>query len=99
MKIAPVNQMQGIGGTEAYGAMKNVRVAAQQPAHIHPGTEMAPPSGNKYEGKSGICTHINENGIGCSAPRAKETDFCIGHLRKIEKALKAKEAAENKENE
>jgi hypothetical protein len=99
MNAQPINSSQGLAGTEPYGAARGVILAGMQPAYINTGTEPAFPSGNKYEGKSGVCIHEGMDGLGCKAPRAKGTDFCIGHLRKIEKALKAKEEKETESKE
>ncbi len=99
MNTQPINTAQGLTGTEPYGATRGAIRAGVQPAYINSGTEPAFPSGNKYEGKSGVCIHEGMDGLGCKAPRAKGTDFCIGHLRKIEKALKAKEEQETESKE
>ncbi len=99
MNTQPINTSQGLAGTEPYGAARNVISASMQPVYVNTGTEPAFPSGNKYEGKSGVCIHEGMDGLGCKAPRAKGTDFCIGHLRKIEKALKAKEEKETESKE
>jgi hypothetical protein len=99
MPTQPVNTAQGLSGTQPYGSVQGVETAAILPYYIQSGTEPAFPSGNKYEGKSGVCIHEGMDGLGCKAPRAKGTDFCIGHLRKIEKALKAKEEKETETKE
>lgn len=97
MPTQPVHVSQGLAGTQAYGTVNGVETAAILPYYIQPGTEPAFPSGNKYEGKQGVCVHIDpKTGDGCRGPRAKETDFCIGHLRAIEKWLKASEAEADK---
>jgi hypothetical protein len=46
------------------------------------GTKVAPFSGIEYIGNV-RCSF--EGGGACTAPRAKGTDFCVGHLRRIAK--------------
>jgi hypothetical protein len=99
MPTQPIHVSQGLAGTQPYGSVQGVETSAILPYYIQPGTEPAFPSGNKFEGKQGVCVHIGEDGMQCRGPRAKQTDFCIGHLRKIEKALKAKEELEAKQEE
>jgi len=96
MSTQPMYKAQGLAGTEPYNAAQGVQLAGVQPVYMQPGTEPAFPTGNKYEGKKGVCVHTGEDGMQCRGPRAKETDFCIGHLRAIEKWIKASEA-EDKE--
>lgn len=98
MSTEPIYKAQGLAGTQPYGASPGAETAAILPVYINAGTEPAFPSGNKYEGKQGVCVHIGEDGMQCRGPRAKQTDFCIGHLRAIEKWIKASETkAEDKE--
>lgn len=84
-------------GIERYGAVAGVEIASVLPNYVQTGTEPAPPSGNKYEGKQGVCIHVGADGMQCRGPRAKETDFCIGHLRAIEKLIKASQKAEQED--
>lgn len=98
MPTQPVHSAQGLAGTQPYGTVQGVETAAVLPSYIQSGTEPAPPSGNKYEGRQGVCIHVGTDGMQCRGPRAKQTDFCIGHLRAIEKWIKANETeAEEKE--
>lgn len=91
MSTEPIYKAQGLAGTEPYGAVAGVKPAGVQSVYAQPGTEPAFPSGNKYEGKQGVCVHVGDDGMQCRGPRAKDTDFCIGHLRAIEKWIKATE--------
>jgi len=81
----PAYKSQMPAGAERYGATTGTEQAAIMPVHIMPGVEPAPPSGNKYEGHQGVCNFLSETEEGCRAPRAKGTDYCIGHLRHFEK--------------
>lgn len=78
-------------GAERYGATSGIEQAGIMPSYIMPGVEPAPPSGNKYEGDQGVCSFVYETHDQCRGPRAKGTDYCIGHLRHIEKELKKQE--------
>jgi len=76
------NRGQMLVGTEVYGTASNVETASIMPSYIQSGTELAPPSGNDYIPPVPTCTYWNEiTEMGCRAPRAKETELCIGHLR------------------
>jgi hypothetical protein len=99
MPAQSVNTHQGLAGTEPYGTVQGTERTAIVPSYIQAGTEPAFPTGNKYEGKQGVCIHIGQDHNQCRGPRAMGTDFCIGHLRAIEKMIKAQEAkdTENKE--
>jgi hypothetical protein len=97
MSTQPIHTAQGLAGTQPYGATNGTETAAILPAYIQSGTEPAFPSGNKYEGKQGVCVHVGEDGMQCRGPRAKQTDFCIGHLRAIEKFIKATQQTEDDE--
>ena len=87
----PIYQSQMPAGAERYGASGSTEQAAIMPSYIMSGVEPAPPSGNKYEGNQGVCNFATETNEQCRAPRAKGTDFCIGHLRHFEKQLENKE--------
>ena len=87
------NQMPA--GAERYGAPRDIESIALMPSYIIAGTELAPPSGVEYVPPIEACTIIRDNDERCRAPKAKGTDFCIGHLRAMEKAA----AAAEKENE
>ncbi len=91
---------QALAGTEPYGTINTERtgieVQAILPTHIRPGSEPAPPSGNDYVHPYDTCHFMrpldNGDSTRCGAPRAKGTDFCIGHLKRKEKeALKEQE--------
>jgi hypothetical protein len=70
------HKSQALAGTEPYGTVNTLRtgieVQAILPAHIKSNTELAPPSGIEY-------VHPYDT------PRAKGTDYCIGHLKRKEK--------------
>ena len=95
--IKPVQAVQvhtGLSGTERYGSVHNLEVEARMPSYVQSGTALAPPSGVEYEGEHS-CIFVRDDGSQCKGPKAKDTDFCIGHLRSIEKAQKeAEESAE-----
>lgn len=89
--IRPVHQHQGLSGTERYGATSNIEQRAMMPTFAQPGTQLAPNSGNPYVPKYESCAIVRENGDRCKGPKAKGTEYCIGHLRAMEKAAKAAE--------
>lgn len=93
----PIYESQMPAGAERYGATSGIQQAGTMPYHIVPGVEPAPPSGNKYEGDQGVCSFVFETHEQCRGPRAKGTDFCIGHLRHFEKELKNQETPEDSE--
>lgn len=62
-------------------------VSGLRPAHVADGSRMAAPSG-PYEGRN-RCIANNDT---CEGPKAKETDYCVGHLRSM--AKKKDEATE-----
>lgn len=87
------HKSQALAGTEPYGTVNTLRtgieVQAILPAHIKSNTELAPPSGIEYVHPYDTCHFMRplENGdsVRCGAPRAKGTDYCIGHLKRKEK--------------
>ena len=87
------NRGQMLVGTEVYGTASNVETASIMPSYIQSGTELAPPSGNDYIPPVPTCTYWNEiTEMGCRAPKAKGTEFCIGHIRHNAKLEAAKES-------
>lgn len=94
------NQGQGLAGTEPYGTVEGARFIGSALADYHgKGIELAPPSGVAYVQPYDSCHFIRENEVRCGAPRAKQTDFCIGHLNAFEKMQKAQDAQENETKE
>ncbi len=90
--IQPANKGGMMAGVERYGAIHGLEVEARMPSFIgRSGTELAPPSGNPYAGKYQTCLVVRADGAQCKGPKAKGTDFCIGHLRSMEKAQKEQE--------
>ncbi len=59
-----------------------VPVGGARPAGKAEGSRPAPPGGAPYVGRN-RCIANNDT---CKAPRAKGTDYCVGHLRSIKKA-------------
>lgn len=86
--IQPVGRGGALAGTERYGTVHGTAVEARMPTFVQAGTQLAPPSGVPYTGKYQSCAFIKEDNTQCKGPKAKGTEFCIGHLRSIEKALK-----------
>ena len=90
---------QGLTGTEPYGTMQGTRNIGNARSDYHGGftraVELAPPSGIEHKFDNITCTAMGKKEVKCMAPRAKETLFCIGHLRQVEKKL----AAQKKEEE
>ena len=83
------NQGQGLAGTEPYGSVGGARsiVSSHAPYH-NSNVEIAPPSGIEYGGvfyAKGLCQAITLKDIQCKAPKAKSTDYCIGHLARLNK--------------
>lgn len=86
MNRQTVHQHQALNGTERYGAAPNVEPAGRNSIYLVEGVEPAPPSGVPYGGvtyKNGTCTAETNNGDFCMAPKAKGTEFCIGHIKKL----------------
>lgn len=83
-----VHQMQGLSGTERYGAVPGAQQAALVPTYMSvAGTEPAPPSGIKF-GIRGQCMGENKEGFQCGAPRQAGSEYCVGHTKRIAKKLK-----------
>lgn len=85
---------QGLAGTQLYGAVEGARHIGNALADYHGAftrvVEIAPPSGVEHKHDNITCTAMGKKEVKCMAPRAKETLFCIGHLRQVEKKLAAK---------
>lgn len=80
-----VYQSQMPEGAERYGVSPTSEQAAMIPVHMAvQGSEPAPPSGVRY-GALDNCTAINKKGVACGAPKVDGQQFCIGHLRQLEK--------------
>jgi hypothetical protein len=56
-------------------------VSGIRPAHVADGSRLAPPSA-PYEGRN-RCIAKNDT---CEGPKAKGTDYCVGHLRGMAKS-------------
>ena len=83
--IRQVHISQMPEGAERYGVHPAAEQASLIPSFAtQQGTQLAPPSGIPY-GRQDVCTAIAANGSSCTSPKAKGTQFCVGHLRKIEK--------------
>jgi len=82
-------QSQGLSGTEPYGTVAGTQHIGNGRMQWHgPGVELAPPSGIAYGGvhyKNGLCQAMNSKEEECKAPKAKGTDYCIGHLNSMNK--------------
>lgn len=90
--IQPANRSGMPAGVERYNTVHDREVEARMPSFIgRSGTQLAPPSGTPYVPKYESCAIVRENGDRCKGPKAKGTDYCIGHLRAMEKAAKAAE--------
>jgi len=91
------SQSQGLSGTQPYGYVEGTRhVGNGRLAYHGQGVEIAPPSGIAYGGvhyKRGLCQAMTVKEEECKAPKAKGTDYCIGHLNSFNKMLEAKEEA------
>jgi hypothetical protein len=94
-----VYQGRALAGTERYGAVRGVEQAAVLPSYIQSGSEPCAPSGNKYQGRQGVCSHVGKDHLQCKGPRALGTEFCIGHLRAIEKFIKATQEQTEEEDD
>lgn len=83
---------QALAGTEPYGTFHGVEVRALMPMQPPAGVEVAPPSGIDFHVKPETCSVLtDEFGTQCRGPRAKGTEFCIGHLNAIKKAMRLAE--------
>jgi hypothetical protein len=79
-------------GCEMYNSPKpGHEVAGIMPSYVQSNTELAPPSGVEYVAAMPTCVGFNLKEERCRAPKAKGTDYCIGHLKRIEKEAKSKE--------
>ena len=83
------NQSQGLAGTQPYGTVEGTRhVGNGRLAYHGQGVEIAPPSGIAYGGvhyKRGLCQAMTVKEEECKAPKAKGTNYCIGHLNALNK--------------
>lgn len=71
-------------GAERYGASPNSEQAVLVPTYMAvAGSQPAPPSGIPW-GLAETCTALNKQGVACGAQKAKGTQFCIGHLRRLQ---------------
>jgi hypothetical protein len=90
-------QGQGLAGTQPYGTVAGARHVGNGRADYHgQGVELAPPSGVAYGGVHygrGLCQAMNSKEEECKAPKAKGTDYCIGHLRSMNKIAENQDAA------
>ena len=92
MNRQPVFQSQVPAGCEMYNSPKAGQdVAAIMPNFIQSGTELAPPSGVEYKAAMPTCIGLNLKEERCRAPQAKGTEYCIGHLKRLQKQAKATE--------
>lgn len=93
MTRQPVFTSQILAGCEMYNSPRPGQdVASIMPSFVQSNTELAPPSGVEYIPPIPTCTHWNEmKEKRCRAPKAKGTDFCIGHLNQQAKLAKSKE--------
>ena len=92
MTRQPMFTTQILAGCEMYNAPKDGQeIAGIMPSYMQSNTEPAPPSGIEYKAAMPTCTGLNAKEERCRAPKAKGTEFCIGHLKASEKAAKSKE--------
>jgi len=88
---------QGLAGTQPYGMVEGARHIGSIVADYHgKGVELAPPSGIEYGGvhyKNGLCQAMNKKEEQCKAPKAKGTDYCVGHLNSLKKMGENQDAA------
>lgn len=85
MPRVSVYQSQMPEGAQRYGASPNSQQAAMVPSFMSvSGSEPAPPSGVAF-GIIDSCTAVTKKGTPCGGPKANGTEFCIGHLRQLEK--------------
>jgi len=80
-----VYQSQMPEGAERYGVNPTSEQAAMVPSYMSvAGSEPAPPSGVPF-GVLDTCTAVTKKGTACGGPKANGSQFCIGHLRQLEK--------------
>ena len=92
MTRQPVYTSQVLAGCEMYNSPRPGQdVAGIMPSYVQSNTELAPPSGVEYVAAMPTCIGFNLKEDRCRAPKAKGTDFCIGHLKRMEKLAKSKE--------
>lgn len=96
MQRQTAQQGQGLAGTERYGAVHGIETRQLVPAHIQPGIEPAPPSGVKF-GIKDQCNYVKEDLERCMAPRKKDSEFCVGHTRRVAKQQVAEQKEEAQE--
>lgn len=73
-------------GAQRYGSTPGADQSSMVPSYAAgSGTELAPPSGVQYGMMEDRCTAVKKDGNGCLAPKANKTEFCVGHLRQLEK--------------
>lgn len=88
---------QGLAGTEPYGTVSGTQHIGNGRLQYHgQGVEIAPPSGNEYGGvfyKNGLCQAMTHKEEQCKAPKAKGTDYCVGHLNHLKKIGENQDAA------
>ena len=86
-----VQSNQGLEGTEPYGSHEGVSSVGSTISKVNtgPGIEPAWPTLNPVKTAMPTCVGLNLQQERCMAPRAKGTEHCIGHLRRIEKESKA----------
>lgn len=80
-------------GAERYGTVPGIEKSGIQVGFMNATVELAPPSGVEYVPPIPTCIHVNlTTEMRCRGPRAKKTEYCIGHLNQ-----QAKEAKKSKE--
>jgi len=88
---------QGLAGTQPYGMVDGARLIGDGLADYHgKNVELAPPSGIPYGGvhyKGGLCQAMTAKEDQCKAPKAKGTDYCVGHLNHLKKMGENQDAA------
>ena len=88
---------QGLEGTQPYGSVQGARHIGNARSDYHgKGVEVAPPSGVAFGGvhyKNALCQAMNSKEEECKAPKAKGTDYCIGHLNSLKKMGENQDAA------
>jgi hypothetical protein len=95
MNKETVGAGQGLAGTQPYGTVAGAQHIGNGRMGYHgQGIEIAPPSGVAYGGvfyKNGLCQAMNQKEEPCKAPKAKGTDYCVGHLNRMNKMLESKQ--------
>ncbi len=85
MQRISIYQSQMPEGAERYGVSPTSEQAAMVPSYMSiADSEPAPPSGIPF-GAIDNCTAITKKGTACGGPKANDSQFCIGHLRQLEK--------------